>query len=107
MALLIEIGSELPGLITVEVGDLVVFDAPGGVIESGTAVEQVGVFVRALPGPDGDPLVPQGPPNVVLFRAARPGEASLRITVGHAWAASPRGAAVQVRVRNPALPGRP
>jgi hypothetical protein len=74
-----------PGAVTLEVGDLVLFTAPGGVIESGSALEALGAVTQAVPGPEGHPLAPQGPPNLVLFRAARPGEALVRITTGDVW----------------------
>jgi hypothetical protein len=102
MPLLIDVETAPPGpppLITLEVGDLVAFSAPGAVVESGTALEPMGAFVRALPGPDGRPLVPQGPPNVVLFRASSPGEAILRVTIGYVWAAGTNGASVRITVR--------
>jgi hypothetical protein len=85
MPLLVCVASTLdgfPGAVTLEVGDLVLFTAPGGVIESGSALEPLGAFTQALPDPEGHPLAPQGPPNLVLFRAARPGEALVRITTG-------------------------
>jgi hypothetical protein len=74
-----------PGTVTLEVGDLILFTAPGGVIESGSALEPLGTFTQALPGPNGHALAPLGPPNLVLFRATRPGEALLRITTGDVW----------------------
>src|SRR3954453_8317332 len=71
-----------PGGAPLEAGDPALFTAPGGVIESGSALEALGAFTQALPGPEGHALAPQGPPNLVLFRATRPGEALLRITIG-------------------------
>ena len=88
-----------PDVLALDVGDLVAFTAPGGTVDSGTALEPMGAFVRALPGPDGRPLVPQGPPNLVLFRATSPGEAVVRITTGDVWAPEPRQATVRVTVR--------
>ena len=88
----------LPDVTLVEVGDLIVFTAPGGVVESGTALEPLAAFSRALPGPGGRPLVPQGPPNVVLFRAARVGEAGLRISTGDVCVVDARSARARVTV---------
>lgn len=80
---------------TLAVGDLLAFTAPGGVLESGSALEPLGVFTRSLPGPDGRPLSPQGPPTHVLFRAVAAGEALVRVSTGDPW----RGpATAQVRV---------
>jgi hypothetical protein len=93
------VSDEPPGVIRLEVGDLVVFTAPGGVVDSGTALEPMGAFIRAIPGPDGRPLVPQGTPNAVLFRATTPGEAVLHITTGDVWVAETRYVRVRVTVR--------
>ena len=99
MPLLIEVEAVPEGPITLGVGDVVACSASGAVVDSGTAVGVLGAFVRALPGPGGRPLVPQGPPNVVLFRADRPGDAVLRIATSEPWGAGPGYTQIRVTVR--------
>ena len=68
--------------LTVQVGDLLQFHAFGGRIADGTAIEFLGPFVTADIGTNGLIYTPQGPPNVVFFRAQRPGSATLSVVTG-------------------------
>lgn len=86
---LIEIESAaqgLPATLTVEVGDLLMFAATGGHVRSGAdAVEMLGVFRSSVLGVEGSVLSPMGAPNTVLFRARRPGRATIDVVTGDPW----------------------
>jgi hypothetical protein len=71
-----------PDAVTLEVGDLVVFTASGGGIESGSALQTLGTFIGALPGPGGRTLAGQGAPNLTVFRAVAPGASLVRLISG-------------------------
>lgn len=78
-----------PPSITVEVGDLLVFSATGGHVQSGAdAVEIVGAFLSSVLGSNGRILSPMGAPNAVLFLARRPGHATIEVVTGDPWHAS-------------------
>lgn len=85
MGRLIEIpsgGPELTGDLTVDVGDVLRFDATGGHVREGTAVELLGIYVDSVVGTDGTTLTPLGAPNVVLFRGREPGRATIDVVTG-------------------------
>ena len=76
----------LPASLTVEVGDVLVFDATGGHVRSGAdAVELVGAFRTGVVANDGQILSPMGTPSTVLFRAHRPGRATIDVVTGDPW----------------------
>lgn len=85
MSRLIEIpggGQGMPAELVVDVGDVLRFDATGGRVRAGTAVELVGILVDSVLGTDGTVLTPAGTPNVVLFRAGEPGRAGIDVVTG-------------------------
>lgn len=85
MARLIEIqaAAGCPSPLTVQAGDVLLFRAAGGRIESGgNTVELLGAFVPAVVGDEGGVLQPQGLPDTVLFVARRPGHARIAVMLG-------------------------
>jgi hypothetical protein len=73
-----------PPRVTIQVGDVLLFQAFGGhVREGGKVVEMLGPFVQAILGDHGEVLTPQGPPNTVLVRALGPGRAVLDVITGN------------------------
>ena len=85
MARLIEVQDArvCPSPLTVSLGDVLLFRATGGRIQSGgDVVELLGPFLPAVLGDDGNILTPMGPPNTVLFRARRPGRARIDVVTG-------------------------
>jgi len=86
---LVEVPSaqRFPQVLTIVAGDVVRFDASGGHVREGGAVEVLGVFVGALLGTDGTVLTPAGGPNVVLFRGRAPGRARIDVVTGDPWRA--------------------
>lgn len=88
MSRLIEIqpsAQDMPGDMTVGVGDLLRFAASGGRVREGAAVELVGIFVESVLGTNGSVLAPMGSPNTVLFRARTPGRSAIDIVTGDPW----------------------
>ena len=75
----------LPSLLEIGVGDVLRFSASGGRVTAGTAVELLGILTQSVLGTDGSVLTPQGAPNVVLFRACRPGHARIDVVTGDPW----------------------
>lgn len=85
MARLIEVqdARTCPSPLTVYLGDMLLFRATGGRVRSGDdVVELLGPFLSAVLGDDGTILTPIGPPNMVLFRARRPGRARIDAVTG-------------------------
>lgn len=85
MARLIEVQDArmCPSPLTVRPGDVLLFRAAGGRVRSGgEVVELLGPFLQAVVGDDGNILTPMGPPNTVLFRARRPGQALIDVVTG-------------------------
>jgi hypothetical protein len=77
---------EYPPTLTVHVGDVLFFKATGGHVQSGEDfVEMLGAFSPAIQGDNGEILTPMGAPNTVLFRALRPGRASIDVVTGDPW----------------------
>ena len=73
---------KVPADLAVAAGDVLRFAASGGRVREGEAVELVGVFSSAAVGLDGSLLSPSGAPDAVLFRAVRPGQATLEVMSG-------------------------
>jgi hypothetical protein len=91
MARLIDIqrGQPLPASLTVRVGDVLMFEATGGHVHSGSdLVEILGPFVPGVVGDNGEILSPMGAPNAVLFLLHGPGRASIDVVTGDPWSAS-------------------
>lgn len=79
MARLIEVQNP-PPLLTVDAGDVLLFRATGGRVESGSeAIECLGPFVDAVVGDNGIALAPAGLPNSVLFRTRKTGQALIEL----------------------------
>ncbi len=91
---------DLSAGLTVGPGDVLSFQATGGRVLTGDAVEHVGAFTRGVVGPGGEIVSPLGPPVTVLFRVVGPGRASLEVMTGDPWR-SPVVHAVPVRVLPP------
>jgi len=67
----------------ISVGDVLFFHASGARVRSGVdVIDMLGTFVAAVVGTEGQILTPQGPPNVVLFRALHPGKVSIDLVTG-------------------------
>lgn len=81
---------DLPPVLHVQVGDLLMFGASGGrLLEGGTAVELAGIFSTSVLSDDGRVLSPDGPPTTVLFRAIQSGQARIEVVRGDPWQATP------------------
>jgi hypothetical protein len=64
-------------------GDLLLFWAVGGHVQSGDdIIEMLGPFVQGVIGTDGNILTPMGPPNTILFYARQAGSASIDVITG-------------------------
>jgi hypothetical protein len=93
LAHLVEIQAcqELPPVLHVRVGDVLMFGATGGrLLEGGTTVELLGVFSTSVLSDDGRVLSPVGPPTTALFRALQSGQARIEVITGDPWQATPR-----------------
>jgi hypothetical protein len=92
MGRLIEIQSgaeELPPRLAIKTGDLLVFTATGGHVQSGgDVIEMLGAFLTGVVGNGGQILSPMGAPNTVLFLARRSGQARIDVVTGDPWHAS-------------------
>ena len=89
MGRLIEVQNTLnvPSNLSLQVGDILLFKATGGHVLSGTVVEMLGAFLEAILADNGNILTPMGAPNTVLFRALRPGRATIDVVTGDPWQA--------------------
>jgi hypothetical protein len=88
MARLIEVQNPqgVSSNLALQVGDVLLFNATGGHIQSGDdVVEMLGAFRPAILGDNGEILTPMGAPNTVLFRALRPGQATIDVVHGDPW----------------------
>lgn len=86
MSRLIEIGTDPVERLAVRTGDVLSFAGSGGAVEEGgRAVELLGAFLPALVATNGAVLSPETGPTTVLFRAAAPGRARLRLFTGRDW----------------------
>jgi hypothetical protein len=86
-----------PSPLALSVGDLLLFRACGGQVSVGQAIESLGPFLTADVGDDGAIYTPQGPPNLVVFRARRPGVATVTLVTGDPFH-SPVTTEIQVEV---------
>jgi hypothetical protein len=100
MGRLIEMGRvvDLPAELVVQVGDLLLFRATGGRVQSGTAVTILGSFVAGTVTDDGQVLSAMGAPDATLFQASEPGRALIELFTGDPWR-EPRRTTVTVAVR--------
>jgi hypothetical protein len=86
--------------LTIKVGDLLLFGATGGHVQSGADVlEILGPFGPGVVGDNGQIFSPTGAPNTVLFLARRPGQAMIDVVFGDPWHA-PETAALEVTVES-------
>jgi hypothetical protein len=88
MARLIEVQNPqgVSSSLALQMGDVLLFNATGGHIQSGEdVVEILGTFLLAILGDNGEILTPMGAPNTVLFRALRPGQATIDVVHGDPW----------------------
>jgi hypothetical protein len=93
LANLVEIQAcqDLPPVLHVRVGDVLMFGATGGrLLQGGTTVELLGVFSTSVLSDDGRVLSPVGPPTSVLFRTLQPGKARIEVIRGDPWQATPQ-----------------
>lgn len=69
--------------LVLQVGDVLYFRASGGGVVNGSeSIENLGVFMTAMVGDNGQVLTAMGTPNVVLFRAIGKGRASIQVFTG-------------------------
>src|SRR6266852_2596509 len=91
MSRLIEIqhGQDIPASLTVKSGDVLLFRATGGWVQSGSeVVEVIGHFVAGVLANNGELLFPAGAPDTVLFQAKTPGRATIDVVTGDPYRAS-------------------
>ncbi|HKQ76929.1 MAG TPA: hypothetical protein VJ810_24755 [Blastocatellia bacterium] len=102
MARLIEVQdvSVYPSSLMVHPGDLLLFWAVGGQVQSGDdVVEMLGPFVQAVLGNDGNILTPAGTPNTILFYARQAGSALIDVITGDLFH-SPKTNSLSIDVEN-------
>jgi len=104
MGRLIEVGRvvDLPAELVVQVGDLLLFRATGGRVQSGAGVINLGSFVAGTLTSDGQVLSAAGAPDATLFHASAPGRGLIELFTGDPWY-EPRRTTVAVEVRAAAL----
>jgi hypothetical protein len=88
---------DLPPELIVQVGDLLLFRATGGRVESGAGVTNIGSFVAGSLTEDGKVLSAVGAPDATLFRASAPGRALIDLFTGDPWH-EPRRTTVAIEV---------
>src|ERR1700737_169419 len=92
---------DLPAELVVQVGDLLLFRATGGRVQSGTGVINLGSFVAGTLTGDGQILSSAGAPDATLFHASEPGRVLIELFTGDPWR-EPRRTTVAVDVRTAA-----
>jgi len=100
---LIEIAEEwrAPPHLVVRVGDVLQFNAVGGVVREGADVlEKLGPFHPAVIVGDGTALSPEGMPSTVMFVARARGSAVIEVISGDLWQ-SPVRTVLNVTVEPP------
>lgn len=101
MGRLIEVQNpfDLAANVTIEVGDVFVFDATGGQVRAGAqVVELLGSFLQAVVGGQGQIVAPMGGPNKVLFHARHPGRAKIDVMTGDPWRPPPTTTTLNITV---------
>jgi hypothetical protein len=89
---------DLPAELVVQVGDLLLFRATGGCVESGAGLTNLGSFVAGSLTGDGQVLAAAGAPDATLFHASEPGSVLIELFTGDPWR-EPRRTTVAVEVR--------
>ena len=75
--------------LTVKAGDLLVFYASGGRVNTGgSAIRLVGAFLRAVVGTNRMVIEPIGSPNSVVFEALHPGSVTIDVITGDPFGAA-------------------
>ena len=75
------------------------FGATGGhLLEGGTTIELLGIFLTSVLSDDGRVLSPVGPPTTALFRALQSGRARIEVIRGDPWQATPQRQQVAIVV---------
>jgi hypothetical protein len=96
----IQLAQPWPPTLTVQIGDVLLFQATGGHVRSGgDVVEMLGPFVPAVLGDTGQILTPMGAPNTVMFRVHRLGRAMIEVVSGDPWQA-PRTTTLGIKVES-------
>lgn len=89
---------DLPAELIVQVGDLLLFRATGGRVQSGAGLANLGSFVAGAMTSDGRVVSALGAPNATLFHALEPGRALIDLFTGDPWR-EPRRTTVVVEVQ--------
>ena len=89
---------DLPAELVVQVGDLLLFRATGGRVQSGAGVTHLGSFVAGALTGDGEVVSAMGAPDATLFHALEPGRALIDLFTGDPWR-DPRRTTVVVDVQ--------
>jgi hypothetical protein len=88
---------DLPPELIVEVGDLLLFRATGGRVQTGAGVTNLGSFVIGSLTEDGKVISAVGAPDATLFQASAPGRALIDLFTGDPWH-EPRRTTVAIEV---------
>jgi hypothetical protein len=94
---------DLPAELVVQVGDLLLFRATGGRIQSGTGVTNLGSFVAGTLNSDGQVLSALGAPDATLFHAVKPGRVLIELFTSDPWH-EPRRTTLAIDVQGAASP---
>jgi|SRR6476646_5906937 hypothetical protein len=94
---------DLPPKLVVQVGDLLLFRATGGRVQSGTGLTNLGSFLAGTLSPDGQVLSAMGAPDATLFHASEPGRVVIELFTGDPWH-EPRRTTLAVEVQPEASP---
>jgi hypothetical protein len=89
---------DLPAELVVQVGDLLLFRATGGRVQSGAGVTNLGSYIAGTLTDDGQVLSALGAPDATFFQASEPGRALIELLTGDPWR-EPRRTTVVVEVR--------
>lgn len=81
-----------------EVGDLLRVGGTGGKVEDGQSLSCLGAFRAGFLSEIAGFIAPEGPPNVVFFRAIASGRARITVFTGDPFH-NPRAVAAEVDVR--------
>jgi hypothetical protein len=93
---------DLPAELVVQVGDLLLFRATGGRVQSGVGVTNLGSFMAGTLTSEGLVISAAGSPDATLFHASEPGRALIDLFTGDPWH-EPRRTTVAVEVQPAAL----